>query len=75
MSKYTSDFFSFSLLPDRPIQQGRSGFLSFISSPLLCPPTVPSALLLITGEGIFRSPISPEDATIHNWSAAASHPA
>lgn len=60
-------------LPDRPIQQGRSGVLSFI------PPVFLSANRSVRSPspagGIFLSPISPEDAFIHNWTAAASHPA
>lgn len=40
-------------LPDRPIQQGRSGVLSFIS-PVFFPPTVPSALLLLPGASSSR---------------------
>lgn len=60
-------------LPDRPIQQGRSGVLSFI------PPVFLSSNRSVRSPspagGIFLSPISPEDAFIHNWTAAASHPA
>lgn len=40
-------------LPDRPIQQGRSGVLSFIP-PVFFPPTVPSALLLLPGASSSR---------------------
>lgn len=65
--------FLLSPLPDRPIQQGRSGVLSFI------PPVFLSANRSVRSPspagGIFLSPISLEDAFIHNWTAAASHPA
>ncbi|PNC85912.1 hypothetical protein [Akkermansia muciniphila] len=52
-------------MPDRPIQQGRSGVLSFI------PPVFLSANRSVRSPspagGIFLSPISLEDAFIHNW--------
>ena len=71
-SKYTSDSSPFPIAgpahSTRPVRRSLSFPLFFF------PPTVPSALLLLPG-GIFLSPISLEDAFIHNWTAAASHPA
>ncbi len=71
-SKYTSDSSPFPIAgpahSTRPVRRS-----------LFIPPVFLSANRSVRSPspagGIFLSPISPEDAFIHNWTAAASHPA
>ena len=71
-SKYTSDSSPFPIAG--PAHSTRPVRRSLFHSPCFSF-RQPFRPLSFSCRGIFLSPISPEDAFIHNWTAAASHPA